>query len=211
MVGTYINNIFINNCSSSREMFCIFVKIKNMYTTQLRLQHDEIPATINIETGEIKQLKKRPNNLPDGKQPWGIEEKGWRKSYDYSWDYLEEVLTDLELRVTLKLARMAKLNTNSLEPLSDETTQQEVSAMFNIDRRKAKILFDKLHSLGVFGKFDVVREDSPYTKYWILNPYLSFGGKLIQSDIANLFKGTRLTNEYYRRLEKNTKNLSYIR
>ena len=173
-----------------------------MYTTQVKLNHNEVPAKFNMETGEVLTISKRPNNLPEGKQTFGMEEKGWRKSYDHSWDFLEEVLTDLELRVTLKLARMAKLNTNSLEPLSDETTQQEISNIFNIDRRRAKLLFAKLHSLGIFGKFDVVKENYPYTKYWILNPYLSFGGKLIQSDIANLFIGTRLTNEYYKRVAK---------
>ena len=176
-----------------------------MYTTHLRLNHNEVPAKIDVETGEVITVNKRPNNLPEGKQPFGIEEKGWRKSYDHSWDYLEEVLTDLELRVVLRLARMAKLNTNSLEPLSDETTQVEISTIFNIDHRKSKLLFKKLHDLGVYGKFDVVKPGIPYTKYWILNPYLSFGGRLIHSDIANLFKGTVLTNEYYSRLEKNNK------
>ena len=169
------------------------------YTQEVPLAHNETAAAINMETGEIRPISKRPNNIPAGKSAWGIEEKGWRKSFDYSWDFLEEVLTDLELRVVLKLARMAKLNTNSLEPLSDETTQVEISAYFKIDHRNSKKLFTKLHQLGVFGKFDVVKENLAYTKYWVLNPYLSFGGKLIDTDIAKLFEGTALTNEYYRR------------
>lgn len=179
----------------------------NMYKAVLNLNHNERPAIINSETGEVRVEPIRPNNIPDGKQTWGINEKGWRKSLDYSWDYLDEVLTDLELRVALRLSRMAKLNTNSLEPLNDETTQQEISEIFNIDRRKSKLLFNKLHSFGVYGKFDVVREDVPYTKFWILNPYLSFGGKLIGSDIARLFLGTKVTNAYYSRLKAANKGL----
>ena len=38
-----------------------------MYTREVKLKHDEIAASINIETGEIKELSRRPNNLPDGK------------------------------------------------------------------------------------------------------------------------------------------------
>jgi hypothetical protein len=175
---------------------------KDTYKQEFNLPHNCSPAMINKETGLTTEISVKPNNIPEGKSTWGIEEKGWRKSFDYSWDFLEEVLTDLELRVVLKLARMAKLNTNSLEPLSDEITQVEISAYFKIDHRNSKKLFTKLHQLGVFGKFDVVKENFAYTKYWVLNPYLSFGGKLIDTDIAKLFEGTALTNEYYRRAQK---------
>lgn len=94
---------------------------------------------------------------------------------------------------------MAKMNTNSLEPLNDSTTQIMIAQEFNIDHRKSKKIFDKLYNLGVYAKFDIAKVEVTYTKYWILNPYLSFGGKLVESDIANLFIGTQLTNEYYRR------------
>lgn len=140
--------------------------------------------------------------VQDNSRVFGVEEVGWRKSFDHSWDFLDTVLTDLELRVVSKLCRLAKMNTNSLEPLNDETTQVEIAKTFNLDHRKTKKLFQKLHQLGVYAKFDVVYEHIPYTKYWVLNPYLSFGGKLIQSDIANLFIGTKLTNEYFKRLNK---------
>ncbi len=173
-----------------------------MYTQTIKLKDNELPAKVNVETGEVKEITHKKNNLPEGKEIFGKNEIGWRKSFDHSWDFLETVLTDMELRICLKLARMAKLNTNSLEPLSDETTQIEISKLFNMDRRRCDIVFKKLHNLGIYAKFDIVREDISYTKYWILNPYLSFGGKLINSDIANLFKGTKLTNEYYKRLNK---------
>jgi hypothetical protein len=177
-----------------------------MYKQEINLAHEEVAAKVNLTTGELQILKKQVNNLPDGKVPFGKDEKYWRKSFDPSWDFLETVLSDLELRVVQKLCRMAKMNTNSLEPLNDETTQIEISEQFNIDRRKAKSLFKKFHDLGIYGKFDVVREGQEYTKFWILNPYLSFGGKLIHSDIAKLFEGTKLTNEYNKRCKEKQKN-----
>ena len=171
------------------------------YEQNVKLKHHEKAAKINLWTGEVVPLTSKKNNIPKDKETFGINEKGWRKSFDYSWEFLEEVLSDLELRVVQKLCRLAEMNTNSLKPLNDETTQLEIAETFNIDRRKAKLMFKKLHELGIYAKFDVVYEHIPYTKFWVLNPYLSFGGKLIKSDIAALFKGTKLTNEYYKRLE----------
>jgi hypothetical protein len=171
-----------------------------VYRDSIDLKKGEVVAAHNPVTGRTRIKRDRPNQLPDGKQPFGVEEKGWRKSFDHSWDYLEEVLTDLELRVVQRLCRMAKMNTNSLEPLDDETTQLEIAEIFSIDRRKALKMFQKFFDLGVYGRFTVKKEHIPYTKYWILNPYLSFGGKLIHSDIAELYKGTKLTNEYYKRM-----------
>lgn len=170
-----------------------------MYNQTIKLKHNEKPAKVNIETGEVVEIATRKNNIPQGKQLFGKEEIGWSKSFNASWEFLDEVLTDLEFRVVNRLCRMAKANTNSLEPLDDETTSVELSEYFKIDRRKSKKLFKKLYELGVYGRFSVKKEDIPYTNYWVLNPYLTFQGSTIQSDIASLFKGTRLTNEYYKR------------
>src|SRR5574343_271116 len=170
-----------------------------MYNQTIKLKHNEKPAKVNIETGEVVEIDTRKNNIPQGKQLFGKEEIGWSKSFNASWEFLDEVLTDLEFRVVNRLCRMAKANTNSLEPLDDETTSVELSEYFKIDRRKSKKLFKKLYELGVYGRFSVKKEDIPYTNYWVLNPYLTFQGSTIQSDIASLFKGTRLTNEYYKR------------
>jgi len=176
--------------------------MKKDYEQVVKLHHDEKAVKVNVVTGELVEITKRVNNIPKDKQLFGKDEKEWKKSFTPSWEFLETVLSDLELRVTMKLCRLAKMNTNSLEPLSDETTQIEIAEVFNIDRRKAKLLFEKLHQLGIYAKFDIVKENVPYTKYWILNPYLSFGGKMINSDIATLFEGTKLTNEYYKRICK---------
>ena len=170
-----------------------------MYTQEIKLKHNEIAATIDVETGEVKSLMKRPNNIPDGKEifePDGL----FKKDYTITWEFLDKVLTPLEFKVVAKLCRMAKMNTNSLEPLSDETTAQKLSEEFNIDRRVSNKLFFFFFELGVYAKFEAFKPDIPYTKYWILNPYLSFSGKIINSDIRHLFYGTVLEKVYNNRI-----------
>ena len=174
------------------------------YKKTIELDDNELPAAVNAETGELRVIKKRTNNIPEGKITFGKEETNWKKTFSDSWYFLKEKLTDLEIRITVELCLMAKMNNNSLEPLNDETTQLEIADIFKLDRRRAKIVFKKLYDLGVYARFEVAKENISYTKFWILNPYLSFGGSLIDSDIAELFKGTKLTNEYYKRL--NMKN-----
>ena len=176
--------------------------MKRGYKKTIELDDNELPAAVNAETGELRVIKKRTNNIPEGKITFGIKEIGWRKSFDHSWDFLEEKLTDLELRVVAKLSRMAKMNTNSLEPLGDATTLIEIAETFSIDHRRTNKIFKKLFNLGVYAKFEIAEKNVAYTKFWILNPYLSFGGSLINSDIAELFKKTELTKEYYRRINE---------
>ena len=164
------------------------------YKATIELQHNEIPAVVNAETGEVI-IKKRPNNIPDGKEIF--EPKGlFQKTYTKSWVFLKSKLSAFEFSVAFELALMAKANTNSLEPLNDETTVNQLVDRFNISRNKVRPLFKKLFELGVYAKFEVAKQDNPYKKYWILNPYLSFTGKLIESDIAELFKGTLIEINY---------------
>lgn len=170
---------------------------KQKYTVDLQLNHNELPAKVNAETGEIKVISPRPGNIPDDKQVF--EPKGlFFKTYTKSWKFLKSQLTDFEFSVAFELALLAKANTNSLEPLSDDTTINQLVKQFDISRNKVTPLFNKLWKLGVYGKFEVYDKTKPYTKYWILNPYLSFNGKLINSDIAGLFKGTEIALNYYK-------------
>lgn len=169
------------------------------YKQTIELANNESLAKVNNETGEVTTVKKKLNNLPEGKEvfePEGI----FRKDYTKTWEYLDKTLTPLEFKVVAKLCRMAKMNTNSLEPLNDETTALKLSEEFNIDHRTSKKLFKKLFELGVYAKFEAFKPDVPYTKYWILNPYLSFSGKIINSDIKLLFTGTVLEKVYNNRL-----------
>ena len=35
-----------------------------MYEQTIKLQHNEIAAKVSLETGELQEVKKRPNNIP---------------------------------------------------------------------------------------------------------------------------------------------------
>ena len=169
--------------------------MRDKYLVELRLKSEERPMIYNDYTQEIKEMPKYKNNIPEGKEifePNGI----FKKDYTKSWEFLDRVLTPLEFKVVAKLCRMAKMNTNSLEPLNDDTTANTIAEEFNIGRNKVNPLFKKLFQLGVYARFEAYKPDLPFTKYWILNPYLSFSGKLIHSDIAKLFVGTIIEKEY---------------
>lgn len=165
--------------------------MKDKYIETIVLNHNELPATVNQETGEVKVKQKRKSNLPKGKivfEPEGI----FKKDYSKTWKWLKLQLSPFEFYVAFELALMAKANTNSLEPLNDDTTVNQLVDKFQISRNKVNPLFKKLFNLGVYGKFEVANRDVEFKKYWILNPYLTFSGRLIDSDIANLFKGTKI-------------------
>lgn len=169
--------------------------MKGKYKSQFNLHHNEIPAVINSETGEIKELFRRPNNIPNGKEVF--EEKGdFKKDYSKSWKYLKSVLTHTEYSAAHTLALMAKMNTNSLEPISDETPQIQLEQDLGLSKNVVKKTLARLFHYGVYGKFEVSDPKKPYTKFWIINPYLSFSGKLIDSDIKNLFEGTYIARAY---------------
>lgn len=118
------------------------------------------------------------------------------KSYSKSWSYLAEKFNAIEFKAAFSLALMAKANTNSLEPLSDETTYKELITILDVDRRKVEKVLRKLFDYGVYAKFEVEDKTKPYTKFWILNPYLCFSRKLLKSDIVELFEGTVIALHY---------------
>ena len=166
-----------------------------MYKKEIVCQDNEIPARVNRETGEITELRARWNNIPEDKEifePDGL----FSKSYNKSWEYLRNNFSALEFKAAFSLALMAKANTNSLEPLSDETTYIELSELLMVGKNKVDIILNKLFDYGVYARFEVSDKTKPYTRYWVFNPYLSFSGKLISSDVSKLFKGTRIALNY---------------
>jgi hypothetical protein len=43
---------------------------------------------------------------------------------------------------------------------------------------------------------EINKVDEPYKKYWIINPYLSFSGQVIKSDVRHLFQGTHISKAF---------------
>jgi len=166
-----------------------------MYKKELKLKHNELPAIVDAETGEVTIVKERKNNIPDGKevfQPDGF----FKKDYSNSWKFLNNNLSPLEYKCAHTLALMAKANTNSLEPLNDDTTLLELMEVLGVSINKVKPILKKLWELGVYGKFEVKDADKPYTKYWIFNPYLSCSEEFVfTKEIDDLFKKTLFFNK----------------
>lgn len=171
-------------------------KRKVGYTTEIELYHHEGPARVDLRTGEYSKIYSKKNNIPDGKEIFEGTAL-FRKDYTNSWKFLTKYLTPLEFKAAHTLALISKLNTNSLEPLNDDTTIQQLMEILLVSKNKVKPILNKLWELGVYGKFEIKEADKPYTKYWIFNPYLSFSGKLISSDISNLFKNTHIAKAFY--------------
>lgn len=165
--------------------------MKHDYEQLFKLKHNEIPAKINQETGEIVPLKKSIANRKEDNDNIVFESSAtFTKTYTKAWLYLDKVLEPYEYKAAHKLAMKAKAFTNSLEPLNDFTVINELVEELGISKNRVKPVVEKLFKLGVYGRFEVADPNKEYTKFWILNPYLSFNGKVISQSIADLFKNT---------------------
>lgn len=180
------------------------------YTRTFKLKDNEIPAKIDLETGEIIEVRNIFNNMPAGKEHWMQNEK-FCKMFSYSWKYLTLKLNSDELKVLVIMTLMAQSGTNSLIPLNDEVSLVRLQEMFGIDRHRIQKILKKLFELGVYARFEVSKIDEPYKKYWILNPYVSFKGRLISSGIVELFYGTEVEAAYAKQYFKEKDNLIDIR
>ena len=73
---------------------------------------------------------------------------------------------------------------------------------FGVSRKKLPGILKNLFDIGVFAKFEVANIDEPYKRYWILNPYVSFKGRLVNSEIAKLFYNTHVERAYAKQFLK---------
>ena len=169
---------------------------KGDYTRTIDLKHNELPAKVNAETGQIDIIgpPKKPSNNPNLIQfePEAI----FSRSYSKSWEYLYYKTNDKEYKVAQYLAFKAKAFTNSLEPLSDDSTVREIALATGISKDKVTAIFNRLFDLGVYGKWEVSEVERGRTKYWILNPYLSFNGSRIDKKIVTLFDNTEIAKAF---------------
>lgn len=166
----------------------------------VKLQDDEIAARINKRTGEISPLE-RACKMIEGREVYNNPAL-YRKTYQDVDDYLYKKLSLIEYSVIVVMSRMAEFGTNSLDPLDDSYSAYYLETFFEIDRKKVKKILLNLYNLGVYGKFSVAEIDEPYKKYWILNPYVSYKGNVIQSDIIKLFEKTEIAKYHFECLAK---------
>lgn len=158
-------------------------------TVNYKFKDGEMLAIYDTYTNKVKDIPRKPNNIPEGKEVFSKDAK-FTKSYDKSWEFLTEVLTPKEFLVTKKLCLMANPSDNSLAPMNDESTLVYLAKEVSIHRNHVKKIFDKLFLLGIYGKFKISKPDVQYTNYWVVNPYLSIKTRIMFSDISTLFNNT---------------------
>lgn len=162
-----------------------------MYTKTIELNHNEIPAKINVQTGEIKELKHfNKKQLKDNTMQYFNHDQSYSRTFTRAWLLLKTQTNDLEFKAANTMALLAKAYTNSLEPLTPESTMISVAETLSIDRRYVSTIIDKLYKLGVIAKFEVYNRNEVYQNYWVFNPYLSFNGKTIKKEVTTLFDKT---------------------
>lgn len=163
------------------------------YEQTIKLNHNEVAAKINVETGEVTQVNTNRLNINLIKfEPNAL----FKKKYNNSWQFLMREFTPLEVSATSYLVQLSQMNTGSLEPLNDSSTVRELSQLLNVSVNKVTNVLKKLFLYGVYGKFEVFNPDKPFTKFWIINPYLIFAGSDIDPEIIGLFKGTYIAKAF---------------
>ena len=164
------------------------------YKAEVPLNHDEALLKKNMRTGVITDLsvKRISNNKTLVNY---VAPDVFQRRYPKAWDLLETQTTDKELAVAYKLAKKAQAFTNSLQPLSPDSTITELSEELRVNRNIIGKIIDKLFKLGVIGKFEVYDRHETHHKYWVFNPFLSFNGNVIKHDLYPLFENT-----YYARV-----------
>lgn len=165
-----------------------------VYNKPIKLKHSEIPAKLDQETGEITVIKKRQNNIPEGKSLLDYE-RFHMKNDKFSKIALQtKILSYEELGVIDYMCTLSEFGTNSLKPLNDEITSLELEAIFNISRNRVKKLFNKLFQLGVYLQITYYSNtEMTEVTYWVLNPYISWKGKLKEDSMFSHFKDTTIT------------------
>lgn len=160
-----------------------------MYTQTIKLKDNELPAKINVETGEVKDVDHKKNNIPEGKSKLNYDNFSIINN-DMLKVLLEECSTT-EIKIILHMIYMSNFNSNSLTPLNNETSNSELSRVFNINDKTVKTVFEKLKFLGVYLQLNITEIDGA-KEYWVLNPYISWKGKLKSDSLFLTFKNTRI-------------------
>lgn len=118
----------------------------------------------------------------------------FQMTFTKAWKLLETQTSKKEFEVAVKLSLMAKAFTNSLEPLSQDSTTRELAEQFKCCATDISKVFKRLFELGVIGKFETGNKFNRIERYYVFNPYLSFNGNEIDELIPNLFSETIYAN-----------------
>lgn len=159
-----------------------------MYNINLKLNDDEVAAKMNAQTGEVSIIKKKSNNLPENKSL--LNYTTFSIVNDDAIKLLSSVFSNEEMGIVYKMIQKSDFNTNSLKPFSDETSIRTLAEEFNIGKNKVGVIFKKFFDWGVYAHIKVYEES--ISEYWILNPYISWKGKLKSDSIFSYFSKTKI-------------------
>jgi hypothetical protein len=166
-----------------------------MYKKEISFRDHEIPAKVDTITGEVLTIPRRINNIPEGKEKFDYD-AAFTKSYERSWLFLVDNLKSHELKIAIKMANMTEYSTNSLAPLDDSVQLKELSEMFGVGINQVKQTFKRLMDVGVYASFRYGHYKRGIVTEWVFNPFVSFKGKLIDSDLKNLFIETPVARHF---------------
>lgn len=161
------------------------------YEKTHRYRHNERPAKIDISTGEIKEFPVRVNNLPVGKK--FLRYMDFAIVNNSAIVKLRSLLDNESMGVVFYMISMADFNTNSLSPLCDGLTIRDKAMILNISKNKVEKICSRLFFWGVFLTMRVCEESDK--EYWVLNPNISWKGKMVDDSLFHFFKKTRLSRE----------------
>lgn len=160
-----------------------------MYNKTITFSNNELPAKVNIQTGEIVTIQDTNRKLPEGTSK--LKYDNFSIVNNESIIKLKELLTNEELGVVIHMISIADFNSNSLEPLSDELSLRDLSNALNINKNKVRLITNKLYKYGVYLSIKVYENHEK--EYWVLNPSISWKGRLIKDSIFEHFKNTIIT------------------
>lgn len=161
------------------------------YNKTHKYKHHERPAKIDMLTGEVKEFPVRVNNFPVGKKV--LRYRDFSILNNAAVLKLQALFDNEAMGVIFYMVSMADFNTNSLRPLCDGLTIRDKAMILNISKNKVDKICSRLFFWGVFLTMRVC-EDSDMD-YWVLNPSISWKGKMVDDSLFHFFKNTRLSWE----------------
>ena len=103
-----------------------------MYTTTIKLKDNQKPSWIDTETGETGVIENNYKSLPEGKSRLDYEDFGIINLK--MLPVLRMLLTNTEIAIVIAMIEKAEYESNSLAPLSDETSIRQLAETFQIGR-----------------------------------------------------------------------------
>jgi hypothetical protein len=161
------------------------------YTQELKLKHNEVAAKIDKETGEIKEVNKRPNNFPKGTGVHVMEDFFKMNTSLVLRLKGTKILSMEEIGIITYMAAVSEFNTNSLKPLNNDTTVLELVDIFGIGKNRVNKVLDRLYRLGVYLQIKIYENSDK--EYWVLNPNISWKGRTIKDSMFSHFKNTTIS------------------